>query len=58
MSRVQMNARDKAVELLDSGLIDPDTMLQACLLYMSCDDIADMLSYSFDIDEDLDRDDD
>lgn len=53
-----MNARDKAVELLDSGLIDPDTMLQACLLYMSCDDIADMLSYSFDIDEDLDRDDD
>ena len=56
-TRVQMNARDKAIELLDLGVVDPDSMLNACLMYMSCDDIADMLSINFDIDEELDRDD-
>lgn len=56
-TRVQLNARDKACELLESGIVDPDSMLNACLMYMSCDDIADMLSSNFDIDEDLDPDD-
>ena len=54
ITRVQLNARDKACELLESGIIDPDTMLNACLMYMSCDDIQDMLDSNFDIDEDLD----
>ena len=56
-TRVQLNARDKACELLESGIVYPDSMLNACLMYMSCDDIADMLSSNFDIDEDLDPDD-
>ena len=48
-TRVNMNARDKAIELLDSGMVDPDTMLNACLMYMSCDDIQDMLDINFDM---------
>jgi hypothetical protein len=38
-----MNARDRAVELVECGLIDAKTMLIACLFYMSLDDVEDML---------------
>lgn len=38
-----MNARDRAVELVECGLIDAKTMLFACLFYMSTDDVEDML---------------
>ena len=35
--------RAKAFELVDSGLVDVDTMLSACLAYLSEDDVNDML---------------
>lgn len=38
-----MKARSRAIELVDLGLIDPMTMLVACLKYMSQDDVEDML---------------
>ena len=41
---VKMDARERALELVDMGLIDADTMLTACLQYMSLDDVEDMLS--------------
>ncbi len=37
------NTRDKAYELMDEGMIDPRVMAEACLQYMSTDDIEDML---------------
>jgi len=37
------NARDKAYELLEEGLVSPQQMAEACLQYMSTDDIEDML---------------
>lgn len=42
-TRVQMNARDKALDLVHQGLIDPMDMLMACLQYMSADEVQDML---------------
>lgn len=50
-----MNARDRAIELVDMGLIDPTTMLTACLKYMSTDDVADMLDVNY-FEENLDGD--
>ena len=41
---VKMDARERALELVDVGLIDMKTMLTACLQYMSLDDVEDMLS--------------
>ena len=41
---VKMDARERALELVDVGLIDMKTMLIACLQYMSLDDVEDMLS--------------
>jgi hypothetical protein len=38
-----MGARDRALELVDCGLVDPIRMLEACLVYMSQDDVEDML---------------
>lgn len=37
------NTRDKAYELLEEGLVSPQQMAEACLQYMSTDDIEDML---------------
>jgi len=37
------NARDKAYELFEEGLVTPQQMAEACLQYMSTDDIEDML---------------
>jgi hypothetical protein len=37
------NARDKAWELMDEGVVDPRVMAQMCLEYMSADDVKDML---------------
>ena len=37
------NARDKAYELLDEGVVNYQAMAEACLQYMSTDDIEDML---------------
>lgn len=40
---IKMDARERALELVECGLIDAKTMLIACLMYMSWDDIEDML---------------
>lgn len=37
------NPRDKALELIEEGIVDSQTMLEACLQYMSTDDVEDML---------------
>jgi hypothetical protein len=37
------NARDRAYELLEEGMVNPQAMAEMCLQYMSCDDIEDML---------------
>ena len=43
-SATNTTPRDKAVELLDSGLITADALLNECLQYMSNDDIEDVLN--------------
>ena len=35
--------RDFALDLVYQGLVTPDLMLQACLMYMSTDEVRDML---------------
>jgi hypothetical protein len=46
------NTRDKAYELLDEGMIDPRSMAEMCLQYMSTDDIQDMLESNDVIEQD------
>lgn len=45
MSQVEitMDARSRALELVECNIIWPTTMLIACLKYMSQDDVEDML---------------
>jgi hypothetical protein len=45
------NARDKAYELLEEGMVNPQAMAEMCLQYMSTDDIEDMLLSNDIIDE-------
>jgi hypothetical protein len=35
-------ATNKLLELIEEGVLDPQTVLEACLCYMSEDDVADM----------------
>jgi len=37
------DSRNKALELIDMGMVTADDMLLMCLNYMSTDDVADML---------------
>ena len=37
------NSRDKALELVDEGMVSAEDMLTMCLKYMSTDDVSDML---------------
>ena len=37
------NARDKALELVDNGMVSAEDMLTMALKYMSADDVQDML---------------
>ena len=37
------NPRDYALELVERGRVDQETLLVACLKYMSYDDVRDML---------------
>ena len=37
------NTRDKAYELIEEGVVSYQQMAEACLQYMSTDDIEDML---------------
>jgi len=45
------NARDKAYDLIEEGLVSPKQMAECCLQYMSCDDIEDMMLSNGMIDE-------
>ena len=38
-----MDYRDRAIELVEEGVVDPMYMLTAALKYMSMDDVEDML---------------
>ena len=56
------NSRDKALELVEEGLVSADDMLVMALKYMSTDDVEDMLdcnelSDRFSEEEDEDEDD-
>lgn len=35
-------ATERVLELVENGLLDRDTVIMACLKYMSEDDVADM----------------
>jgi len=35
-------ATDKVLEAVEEGMLDKDTVIMACLKYMSEDDVADM----------------
>ena len=39
----KQNSRDRALELVDEGIISAEDLLTAALKYMSTDDVADML---------------
>lgn len=55
------NARDRALELVEMGMVTADDMLTMCLKYMSTDDVEDMLDcneLSARFQEDADEEDD
>tara|TARA_Y100001938_G_C7741194_1_gene259389 strand:- start:242 stop:418 length:177 start_codon:yes stop_codon:yes gene_type:complete len=41
---ITFNIRDKALELVEEGLVSADDMLLMALKYMSTDEVADMLA--------------
>ena len=41
--RDMRDMRDKALEMVEEGLITADDMLMMCLKYMSVDEVEDML---------------
>lgn len=49
-------ATNRILELVEEGLLDRDTVIMACLKYMSEDDVADMAhANEFFLDEDEDE---
>ena len=50
-------ATNRLLEMVEEGLLDRDTVIMACVKYMSEDDVADMCHANdfFDIDEDEDE---
>ena len=49
----------KLLELVEDGMLDKDTVIMACIKYMSEDDVKDMMeSNEFILEEDEDEDDD
>lgn len=56
MSREYTN---KLLELVEDGLLDRDTVIMACVKYMSEDDVKDMMEANeFILEEDEDEDED
>ena len=53
-------ATERVLQLVEDGLLDRDTVIMACLKYMSEDDVADMAHANefFYDDESADEDDD
>ena len=39
----RMDPRERALELVECGLVSAEAMLAACIVYMSKDEVADML---------------
>lgn len=55
------NSRDRALELVEMGMVTAEDMLSMCLSYMSTDDVEDMLDcneLSARFQEDADEEDD
>jgi hypothetical protein len=40
--KMSREATNKILEMVEDGLLDKDTVIMACLKYMSEDDVADM----------------
>ena len=38
-----LNSRDKAIDLVEDGMVSADDMMKMCLQYMSTDDVDEML---------------
>ena len=38
-----LNSRDKAIDLVEDGMVSAEDMMKMCLQYMSTDDVDDML---------------
>jgi hypothetical protein len=51
------NFRDVALELVENGVVSAETLLTACLKYMSMDDVEDMLDANELSDRFMDEDD-
>ena len=48
----------KLLDLIEDGMLDRDTVIMACVKYMSEDDVQDMMEMNeFILDEDTDEDD-
>jgi threonine dehydrogenase-like Zn-dependent dehydrogenase len=41
--QTEQNSRDRALELVEEGMVSAEDMLTMALKYMSTDDVADML---------------
>jgi hypothetical protein len=41
--------RSKTLELVETGILDKDTLISALLTYMSWDEVSDCISSNFDI---------
>ena len=41
--KTKPNSRDKALELVEDGMVSAEDMLTMCFKYMSTDDVEDML---------------
>jgi hypothetical protein len=54
-SEMPREATEKLLEMVEEGLLDRDTVIMACVKYMSEDDVADMChinEFFYDPDED------
>jgi len=38
-----LNSRDKAIDLVEDGMVSAEDMMRMCLQYMSTDDVDEML---------------
>jgi hypothetical protein len=56
--RKSREATNKVLKMVEEGLLDRDTVIMACVKYMSEDDVAEMarINEFFDLDEDEDDD--
>ena len=51
----RMDPRERALELIECGVVSAEAMLAACIVYMSTDEVADMLhANEFEVDYDED----